>query len=962
MATPKILIVDDVTSNILALRKLLRKTNCEVIEATSGNAALAKCLENDFALILLDVEMPEMSGYEVVQYLKGEISTRHIPIIFVTASYEDMDHQKRGYEVGAVDYIMKPIDDFILLSKVSIFLDLYNSRQQLDREFARSEAMRVAASVSEARFRQALTDAPIPVMLHAEGGEVMLISRVWSELSGYEQKDIRTVRDWIAKAYDKERRESANEYFRQLYERTEWSADYECDVLSRSGDTLIWDFRSEPLAPLSDGRRLIISMAVDVTQRKRAEKALTSESNKNAMLLRSASDGIYIRDIKGNLIQVNDTFCRLVGYSNDALSEMNLVQLDPEHTAEEIESRFSSISEVGELFETQLYHSDGHPIDVEINAARIEINGIPMIYASVRDITERREKEEAQRLAVTVFNTVGDGVTVTDAFNNIVSINPAFTEITGYSAEEVMGKNPRILASGKHSIEFYREFWITLATTGFWHGEIWNRRKDGEVYLEWLSVRCVHDRKGVIKHYVGVFSDITKKKQSEELIWRQANYDTLTQLPNRRMFRDRLDQEVRKANRTNQQMALMFIDLDHFKEVNDTMGHEKGDLLLIEAARRISDCVRSVDTVARLGGDEFTVLLTDLDNTDSIERVAQEIVLRLAEPFSLGDENAYVSGSVGIAIYPNDASNIEDLFKCADQAMYVAKEAGRNHHEFYSHDLQETAQKRARLLNDLRAALANGEFRLYYQPIVNLLTGQIEKAEALIRWQHPTLGLLNPDEFIPLAEESGLINSIGDWVFREAASQILRWSALLHRQMKISVNVSPVQFKHSSALTSTWGSHLRDIGLTGRCINAEITEGLLLDASQTILDRLLEFRDVGIQVSLDDFGTGYSALAYLKKFDIDFLKIDQSFIRNLAPDSDDMALCEAIIVMAHKLGLKVIAEGVETDQQCTLLANSNCDYAQGYLFSHPVPADEFEAFVISKSINPSLRERQGSEN
>jgi EAL domain-containing protein (putative c-di-GMP-specific phosphodiesterase class I) len=351
--------------------------------------------------------------------------------------------------------------------------------------------------------------------------------------------------------------------------------------------------------------------------------------------------------------------------------------------------------------------------------------------------------------------------------------------------------------------------------------------------------------------------------------------------------------------------------------------------------------------VARLGGDEFTVLMTNLDDAESVQRVAEDIVRQLSASIDLEGDVVYVSASIGIAMYPGDASGLDELLKCADQAMYVAKDAGRNRHAFYSPDLQETAQKRARLLNDLRSALIHNEFCLYYQPIVNLGSGRIEKVEALIRWQHPSLGLINPMEFIPLAEESGLIVEIGDWVFHEAARQAEHWHHLRNETLVISINVSPAQFRSSNSVFNAWIDHLRDINLPGIFINVEITEGLILDASPTVTNGLLKFRDAGILVSLDDFGTGYSALSYLRKFNINFLKIDQSFVRNLSCSSSDMTLCEAIIVMAHKLGIKVIAEGVETTQQRDLLQAAGCDFAQGFLISHPVPAQELEKILLS---------------
>ena len=435
-----------------------------------------------------------------------------------------------------------------------------------------------------------------------------------------------------------------------------------------------------------------------------------------------------------------------------------------------------------------------------------------------------------------------------------------------------------------------------------------------------------------------------ERKENETLIWRQANFDPLTNLPNRRMFHDRLEQEMKKSNRSGLPLALLLFDLDHFKQINDTYGHATGDMLLQDAARRLGSCVRESDTVARLGGDEFTVILSELDDPDTVERITQDALRKLAEPFRLKNEVAYVSTSIGIAFYPADAADSSVLLKSADQAMYAAKNQGRDRYSYFTASLQQAAHARMRLINDLRGALAGDQFRVYYQPIVELATGVIHKAEALVRWQHPTRGLVDPAEFIPIAEDTGMIVDIGNWVFHEVARQAANWRASHHATFQISVNRSPMQF-HNDSNIHTWFDHLQKLGLPGQSIAVEITEGLLLDTNVTVTNQLLAFRDAGMQISLDDFGTGYSALAYLKKFDIDYLKIDRSFIHNLTPGSNDMALCEAIIVMAHKLGLRVVAEGVETIEQRDLLASAGCDYGQGYLFSKPVPAEQFGALL-----------------
>ena len=470
--------------------------------------------------------------------------------------------------------------------------------------------------------------------------------------------------------------------------------------------------------------------------------------------------------------------------------------------------------------------------------------------------------------------------------------------------------------------------------------------KDGS--WKWVLSRGMvisRDADGKPLRMIGTFTDMSSHKASEALIRQQAYYDALTGLPNRRMLRDRLEQEIKRSKRDNQQLGLLFIDLDHFKEVNDTLGHDRGDLLLVEAGRRLQACVREADTVARMGGDEFTVILTELPGSSRLEGILQKILRVLAEVFQLGNEQVFVSASIGITLFPTDATDIEDLFKNADQALYVAKGAGRNRFRFFTPALQEAAQTRVRLAGDLRIAVAEHQFRVVYQPIVALATGVIHKAEALIRWHHPTRGLVSPAAFIPIAESSGLIVDIGEWVFQQAAHQVKTWRQTLAPEFQISVNKSPVQFHHDRAGKASWNAQLAAQGLPGNSIVVEITEGLLLDTSSSVADTLLELNDAGIEVSLDDFGTGYSSLSYLQKFDIDYVKIDQSFVRHLIADSTDLALCNAIIVMAHALGMQVIAEGVETASQRDLLAAAGCDYAQGYFYARPLSVTDFESFM-----------------
>ena len=462
------------------------------------------------------------------------------------------------------------------------------------------------------------------------------------------------------------------------------------------------------------------------------------------------------------------------------------------------------------------------------------------------------------------------------------------------------------------------------------------------------SVSMVTREQGRVTRRISIIQDITGRKQSEALVWQQANFDTLTGLPNRRMLRDRLEQELKKSRRDGRQIAILFIDLDHFKEVNDTLGHDAGDALLVEAARRIRGCVRETDTVARMGGDEFTVVLSELHDGEHLERIVQGLLQAMATLFQIGGEQVYVSASIGITMYPRDAAEVESLFKNADQALYAAKGAGRNRFSFFTPALQEAAQNRVRLATDLRAGLAGQQFLVVYQPIVELGSGAVHKAEALIRWQHPQRGLVSPAEFIPIAESGGLIIDIGTWVFRQAAAQAKLWRQRHAPDFQISVNKSPVQFHNDAGRQHSWLTHLKDLGLDGGSVVVEITEGLLLDSSVAVADQLLQLRDAGVQVSLDDFGTGYSSLTYLQRLDIDYIKIDQSFVRHLLPGCTELALCKAIIVMAHELGLKVIAEGVETQGQCDLLLAAGCDYGQGYHFARPMAAQAFDDFMAAR--------------
>lgn len=565
-----------------------------------------------------------------------------------------------------------------------------------------------------------------------------------------------------------------------------------------------------------------------------------------------------------------------------------------------------------------------------------DINEIKKIEAALR------ESDSNQRA---LLEAMVDGVFVAQDYRFIFS-NPVLPKMLGYSYDEFVGLPFEEVVAPAY-LDIWNQRFLLRVGTGeepvkYYQAEFLMKGGQQSIWMDLHASRVEFRGK---RSVLGIVRDISKQKQAEDLIWQQANFDALTNLPNRRMFRDRLEQEIIKLERTGLSLAVMFLDLDHFKEVNDTMGHDKGDDLLKAVALRLKGCVRETDTVARLGGDEFVILLSEMDDLSNSERIADNILAQLIRPFELGAEPIYISASIGITLYPSDAIDFDNLLKNADQAMYVAKAEGRNRYSYFTPSMQAAAQSRMRLANELRHAVERDEFKLVYQPIVEIKTGKIHKAEALIRWHHPHLGLINPNQFIPIAEDTGMIYALGEWVFYEAIQQVKKWRDTLHPDFQISINKSPVQFKNPSL---TWIKNLENIGLPGGSIVVEITESSLLDATDIVADKLLKFRDAGIQVAIDDFGTGYSSLSYLKKYDIDYIKIDQSFVKNMTANSSDMGLCEAIILMAHKLGMQVIAEGVETQEQYDLLAAADCDYVQGYLLSKPIQPEAFELFWQSR--------------
>jgi len=579
---------------------------------------------------------------------------------------------------------------------------------------------------------------------------------------------------------------------------------------------------------------------------------------------------------------------------------------------------------------------------------------IIVLIIALRHVHSSRKKliqnEKELRLAAGVFETANEAVMITNTQNKIIKVNNAFSEITGYQEREVLNHNLTQFKFTSEDETYLENIFTNLESQGSWQGELWSQQKSGEKYLQWLAISTMKDPKDNVEGYVFLFSDITQRKADEKRIWKQANFDSLTGLANRGLFIEHFSRSIERAKRNNKLVALLFIDLDRFKYVNDTFGHAAGDLLLIEAGNRISTNLRKSDTVARFGGDEFALVLPDIDELHSVEAVVNKLLISLSQPYSLDGKNAFISASIGITIYPENGADTETLLRNADSAMYKAKEKGRNASYFFTHEMDLEAQRRRALEQALHYALKNDELSLNFQPIINLQTGEVTSCEALVRWQHSEFGMISPDEFIPLAEDVGLIIPIGEWVLKQACTEAMTWVNIKQKNTpSISVNLSSYQFKKQD-ITKLVKQTLSDTGLPASRLTLEITESLLVNDDESTLSQLEQIRALGVSLSIDDFGTGYSSLSYLKKFPINYLKIDKSFVMDLVVDKESRALIEGILSMAKSLQLEVIAEGVESNAQVAFLKSLNCPYVQGYFYSKPLSAMAFSRYLDESKV------------
>lgn len=719
-----------------------------------------------------------------------------------------------------------------------------------------------------------------------------------------------------------------------LYQRTDGS-----EIWLR----MDWSYRLNPQGELVGFTTII----TDVSEHKEFEFSFADSEVQWKEAMNQTDHIVFMLSQTNELQKANCAFYRFVELNRSETQSMQIERLIPKASpvAQSILAHLANIqpneSLVVDVDPASIYEirSKNMVDDYGIHIGRL---------ITVTDLSDIKSLNKRLKLFSSVFENTAEGIMVTDERKNIIDINAAFTEITGYTRDDVLNKKPTILSSGRHNRNFYTEIWRDVRNTGRWSGEIWNRHKSGRVFPELLTINVIRDVDDKVTHYIGIFSDISSLKRTQEKIEHLSQYDALTDLPNRSLVIERLEQAVKHARRTQKRCALVLLDLDRFKHINESYGHSIGDRLLCAVANNLRLVVRDDDTLARVGGDEFVLLFEDIDNTEHLGFMIERIQSALANAIELPDQCVNMTASMGICVYPEDGSNASELMRNVDAAMYHAKAQGRNTYQFYTEELTHKAFEILSLENDLRQAIKKSELELYYQPQIELETGTIVGAEALLRWKHRTLGTVSPSRFIPIAEESGLIVDIGDWVLEEGCKQIRAWQNKGINLHHLAINVAAMQLIRGG-LVERLSNLLALYRIDPKWIELEVTEGFVMDRSEKSIMQLGAIRQLGVSLAIDDFGTGYSSLSYLKDLPMNKLKIDQSFVRGIPDDMADTAITKTILALGVGLDISVIAEGVETEQQSAFLYSAGCHYAQGYLYGKPMPADEFEALLSKKS-------------
>ena len=763
------------------------------------------------------------------------------------------------------------------------------------------------------------------------------------------------VADWLAPGFWKRVVHPDDLPRIQAWRKKEISAghDHSLDyrVITAEGHTL-W-LRDIASITTHHQQAVVRGLMINISETKQTEEALLLSEEKFAKAFHASLDGLLLsRQSDGLIIEINEGFSRLIGYDSASALYHSTLELQLWVDPQERRNLLAILEKNGFVrdFTCHIRHKEGQVRLCEISSYPLLIGADDCILTIVHDITERHQMQEKLLQTATVFESTAEGIIFTDPEQKITAVNRAFSEITGYSESEVLGQTPRILASGRHDKLFFASMWYQLSSADNWQGEICNRRKNGETYPSWMTISAVRNNTDVVTHFVAVFSDISTLKQAQERLDHQAHHDPLTNLPNRLLFESRVRQILSDQRRNDQYSAVLFLDLDRFKNINDSLGHPVGDQLLKGIATRLTEQLRDIDTVARLGGDEFIVLLPGLKHPDDAQMIAEKLLGSFNEPFLTDESELFISASIGISVYPDDGDDVATLIKNADIAMYHSKLKGRNRVERYSHDLNSQTSARILLGQELRRALERGQVSLLYQPKVRLRDHTLAGAEALLHWNHPLLGGISHERLIHLAEENGMIIQIGDWMLERACQQLCSWNQLYKPFGPISVNLASAQL-HQPGLMAHIQHLLETCRLKPESLKLKITETFLTGQTEEAFDALHRLKQLGVKLSIDNFGTGNSSLSYLKRLPLDTLKIDPSFVHGLPDDSHDAAIVHAIIALGHSMHFSIIADGVQTREQQVFLAQAGCELIQGEIVSPPLLPENFAASFLHLAIS-----------
>ncbi len=905
----------------------------------SGEQALSAATERrpDLALVAFSLGGP-VDALELAERLRAQLQ---LPIIYLVGASE-LERARSGLP-GTAIFVLKPGGVDALHSSIELSLELQRVRQNLEATAGRHrEALADSAAVEAlaqlGSWTQDLVTGELAISsecrrLHdlPPGAGCPSLATLWSRVRRSDREGLETL--------VRHAREQA----------TSDATDYR--IALPGGEERVVHHRLA-VQTTPDGRpRRLVATVQDVTEQQRAQEALRqSEARASRLLeerdfiLQYSRDVLYYIDHNGMVYYISPAVEQLTGIPPEEwIGDFRKHMVDSEHSRRVVVETLD-ILRTGREYPpniVQFRKRDGEILSAEVSERAIIKEGqVHGIVGVARDVTERLQVESRLRQAAAVFENTLEAIIITDPQRRIAAVNRSFVDITGYGEPEVLGMNPDFLAAGDEPAHFREEVWNAVTSTGHWYGEMWNRRKSGEAFPAWAALSTIWNAAQQPANFVIVMSDLSHLKESEEKLDQLAHYDALTRLPNRLLFNSRLAHAIRRAEREQNSVAVMFIDLDHFKIVNDTLGHPAGDRLLQQVGNRLGGCLRRQDTIARLGGDEFVVILEDVGDSRFLADVASKTLECLSQPYAVDGEETVVTASIGISLFPQDGRDVTRLVQNADAAMYRAKELGRASFQFYTAELTAHAVERMSMENALRAALRRSEFTLHYQPQVSLETGEVVGVEALIRWRHPQRGLLLPTAFIELGEQTGLILAIGDWVLRTACTQVKGWVDAGAKPVTLAVNVSARQFASAPSLVAKVAAVLEETGLSPGALQLEITETAIMGNAEEAVEAVKALKSLGVSVAIDDFGTGYSSMMYLKRFAVDKLKTDKSFVQHLPQDASDSAITQAIIALGHSLHVKVIAEGVESPEQQAFLREQGCDEMQGYLFSPPLPEPE----------------------